>query len=87
MKYYTIEEFVKHFADNGNEQTLWDMIEQYEKFEKHFYIDDCLLVSNARLVSKQLYGGSGNETLVSIINKLALEIYKHFALKYKEIEK
>lgn len=49
-----------------------------------FYIDDCLLVSNARLISKKLYGGDGNETLISTINKLALHIYKYFAMKYKE---
>jgi hypothetical protein len=87
MKYTTVEEFVKYFVEQGYEQSLWEMIEQYEKFENEFYIDDCLLVSNARLISKKLYGGDGNETLISIINKLALHIYKYFAMKYKENQK
>jgi hypothetical protein len=44
-------------------------------------------MKHARLISKKLYGGDGNETLISTINKLALHIYKYFAMKYKENQK
>lgn len=80
-----IDEFVESLAaQDGGHQALWKMVSDFEKFEENFYIDDCLLLRNAKIVSKITYGGEGNDNIITAINLLALHIYKYFATLNKD---
>lgn len=84
MKYYTIDEFVKHFADNGNEESLWEMIDEYKEWKREGHIGDCLLRSNAQAFCANLKIPMYYHT--DYMEKIAMGIYEHFALKYKEMK-
>ena len=85
MKYYTIEEFVKHLTDNGHEESLWVMIEQYKTWKKVGMLGDCLLRSNAQAFCSNV--GIPLEYHSDYMEWIALGIYDYFALKYKEMTK
>jgi len=84
MKYYTIDQFVKHLTDNGNEESLWEMIDDYEKWRGDGEIGDCLLRENARTFCSNLTVPVHYHTDYMV--KLVMEIYRYFAMKYKELK-
>ena len=84
LKYTTVEEFVKHFVDNGHEQSLWEMADDYKKWKNTGDIGDCLLRSNAQAFCSNLKIPVYYH--VDYMEKIALGIYEYFAMKYKEIK-
>jgi hypothetical protein len=82
MKYYTLERFVKSFADN--EDSLWEMIDDYERWRGDGGIEDCLLRVNAKTFCSNLKVPSQYHT--DYMEKLVMEIYRYFAMKYKEMK-
>jgi hypothetical protein len=84
MKYYTIDQFVNYFADNGNEETLWDMIDNYKEWKREGQIGDCLLRSNAQAFCSNLKIPMRLHT--EYMEHIVMGIYEHFALKYKELK-
>jgi len=84
MKYTTVEEFVKSFADEGHEQSLWEMIDEYRTFKEIGSIGDCLLRSNARAFCSNLTLPAHYH--VEYMEKIAIWIYEYFAMKYKETQ-
>ena len=53
MKYYTIEEFVNLFLPE-NEDSLWEMIDDYKRFKETGSIGECLLRTNAKIFCSNL---------------------------------
>jgi hypothetical protein len=84
MKYTTVEEFVKSFADEGHEQSLWEMIDEYKKWKYTGSIGDCLLRSNARAFCSNLTIPAHYH--VEYMEKIAIGIYEYFAMKYREMK-
>lgn len=82
MKYYTIDQFVKQFADNGNEESLWEMIDNYKEWKREGHIGDCLLRSNSQVFCANLKIPMYLHT--DYMEKIAMGIYEYFAMKYKE---
>lgn len=80
--FFNFREFVSSFKDN--EAALWEMAEDFERFEEGLPVDDSLLVRNAQIISRYVNGGDGNKDLVFLINRLALHIYRHLAIKHKQ---
>ena len=81
MKYYTLEGFVKSFADH--EDSLWEMIDDYERWRGDGAIENCFLRDNARTFCSNLKVPSQYHT--GYMEKLVMEIYRYFAMKYKEM--
>jgi hypothetical protein len=82
MKYYTIEGFVKSFADH--EESLWKMVDDYEMWIGDGEIGECLLRSNARTFCSNLKVPPHYHTDYMV--KIVMGIYRYFAMKYKEME-
>jgi len=82
MKYYTIEGFVKSFADN--EDSLWEMIDDYERWRSDDEIEYCLLRENAITFCSNLKVPPHYHTDYMV--KIVMEIYRYFAMKYKELK-
>lgn len=83
MKYHSIESFVKGFADNGHEESLWEMVEEYKTWKRDGAIGDCLLRSNARAFCSNM--GIPAYLQTDYMEKIAHGIYEYFALRYKEL--
>lgn len=83
MKYRTIEEFVKCFLPE-NEDSLWEMIDDYKTFKKTGSIDECLLRTNARTFCSNLKIPMTYHT--EYMERIALGIYEYFTMKYKELK-
>ena len=83
MKYYTIEEFVKSFLPE-NEDSLWEMIDDYKRFKETGSIGVCLLRTNARIFCSNQEIPNTYHSLY--MERIALGIYEYFAMKYKELK-
>lgn len=83
MKYYTIEEFVNLFLPE-NEDSLWEMIDDYKRFKETGSIGECLLRTNARIFCSNLEIPNTYHT--DYMERIALGIYEYFAMKYKELK-
>jgi hypothetical protein len=85
MKYTNVEEFVKNFVDNGYEESLWEMIDDYKKWKNTGSIGDGLLRTNARTFYSYLKIPIRYH--VDFMEKIVMAIYEHFTFKYKELKK
>lgn len=77
MKYYTLEGFVKSFSDH--EDSLWEMIDDYERWRGDGEIENCLLRENARAFCSNLKVPPHYHTDYMV--KIVMEIYRYFAMK------
>lgn len=84
MRYTNVREFIECFLPE-NEESLWEMIDDYETFKETGSIGECLLRENARTFCSYLKIPMTYHT--DYMEKIALGIYEYFAMKYKEIEK
>ena len=76
-----IDEYVSQF----NDEELWQMIDDYESWKKHGTetTDNSLLRNKSRDFCDQLSLAARYHT--DFMAKIAMEIYRHFAMKYKAI--
>jgi hypothetical protein len=84
MKYTNVEEFVKNFVDNGHEESLWEMVDDYRRWKNSGDIGDCLLRANAQTFCSYLKIPIWYH--VDFMEKIVMGIYEHFALKYREMK-
>jgi hypothetical protein len=85
MRYTTVEEFVQSFANEGHEESLWEMVNEFKEWKTTGSIGDCLLRSNAQVFCSNLKIPLQYHT--DYMEKIAMSIYEYFALKYKELKR
>ena len=85
MKYTTFDEFIQCFADTGDEESLWEMIDDYRKWRIAGEIGDCMLRSNAKAFCSSM--GIPINYHTECMEHTAMSIYEYFALKYREMTK
>ena len=80
MRYLTIDEFVKSFE----KEQLWQMLDDYDKWQ----LDPDGILGDSLLRQKVRDYCDNNSIPLRYIDvymsKIATEIYKYFAMKYKE---
>lgn len=81
MRYLTIDGFVKSFG----EEQLWQMLDDYDKWQLEpyeCYHDNCLLIQSTKAYCSNNHISFNEIDLY--VGMITTEIYKYFALKYKE---
>lgn len=79
-RYTNIDEFVHSFLPE-NEQSLWEMIDDYKKWKYDGQIGDCLLRENARTFCDNLT--IPKHYHIEFMEKIAIGIYDYFAIQYR----
>lgn len=72
-KINSVREYIESIND---ENCLWEMIANYEQFEKDGSIGNCTLRTNAEIVSKQL--GIPSHNIIMMMDRIAFECYRYF---------